>query len=76
MDYLEALRGNGWIPDPGDRVEVVAEHQRHCAAFGAAGSGCSCAPILVLRPARIWGGTFGRGIGDVAGFWIDAACAS
>ena len=52
MDYFEALRGDGWVPDPGDRVEVVAEHQLHCTAFLANGGRCCCSPTLIMRPSR------------------------
>jgi hypothetical protein len=48
MDYLEALRRNGWLPDPSDQVRVVAEHATGCS--GRAGHRCDCVPRLVLQP--------------------------
>lgn len=50
MDYLDALRRNGWLPDPTDRVAVVAAHTWHCPAALDARHPCRCVPRLELRP--------------------------
>lgn len=76
MDYFEALRGDGWVPDPGDRVEVVAEHQRHCTAFLGSGGRCSCAPTLVLRPSRSSDAARERRMFPAAAPTVEAARAS
>jgi hypothetical protein len=46
MDYLETLRSNGWLADPGERVRVVAIHATSCRANW--GRACSCEPRLML----------------------------
>jgi len=46
MDYLDTLRENGWLADPGERVRVVAIHARGCPANW--GRSCSCDARLVL----------------------------
>lgn len=47
MDYLDALRSNGWLADPGDRVRVEAAHESGCP--GDSRGPCDCVPRLVLR---------------------------
>lgn len=56
MDYLDALRDNGWLPDPADRVAVVAAHERSCPAALDDHRPCRCVPRLELHPAlrRDW----------------------
>ena len=46
MDYFDTLRRNGWLADPGERVQVVAIHATGCLANW--GRACSCDPRLVL----------------------------
>lgn len=46
MDYLETLRRNGWLCDPGERLRVVAVHAKGCLANW--GRPCSCDPRLRL----------------------------
>jgi hypothetical protein len=46
MGYFETLRRNGWLADPGERVRVVAVHEKGCLADW--GRPCSCEPQLVL----------------------------
>ncbi len=46
MGYFDTLRRNGWLPDPGERVQVVAIHVAGCLANW--GRTCSCDPRLVL----------------------------
>jgi hypothetical protein len=46
MDYLDTLREDGWLADPGERVRVVSVHARGCPANW--GRPCSCDPRLVL----------------------------
>jgi hypothetical protein len=46
MDYFDTLRRNGWLADPGERVRVVAIHERGCLANW--GRSCSCDPRLRL----------------------------
>jgi hypothetical protein len=46
MEYLEALRRNGWLADPGDRVRVVAIHASGCLTNWH--RPCSCDPKLRL----------------------------
>jgi hypothetical protein len=46
MKYLETLRRNGWLADPGERVRVVAIHERGCLANWE--RPCSCDPQLRL----------------------------
>ena len=46
MDYLETLRRNGWLTDPGERVRVVAIHAAGCPA--RLGQRCACEPRLTL----------------------------
>jgi hypothetical protein len=46
MDYLDTLRCNGWLVDPGDRVRVVAIHAARCPA--RLGQRCRCEPRLAL----------------------------
>jgi hypothetical protein len=48
MDYFDALRENGWLADPTDRVRVGAVHQRGCG--GPFGGRCVCSPQLVMGP--------------------------
>jgi len=48
MNYFDALRGNGWVADPADRVHVSATHVRGCR--GVFGGPCNCVPRLVLEP--------------------------
>ena len=48
MEYLESLRCNGWLTDPGDRVRVVAIHAALCPA--RLGYRCVCEPQLALAP--------------------------
>ena len=46
MDYLDTLRRNGWLADPGERVRVVAIHGKGCLADWS--RPCSCEPRLML----------------------------
>ena len=46
MDYLETLRRNGWLADPGERVRVVSVHADRCPVVE--GKPCACEPRLVL----------------------------
>jgi len=46
MDYLDTLRSNGWLADPGERVRVVAIHAESCLTDWD--RPCSCDPRLVL----------------------------
>jgi hypothetical protein len=46
MDYLDTLRRNGWLADPGERVRVVVIHADGCLTDW--GRSCSCDPRLVL----------------------------
>jgi hypothetical protein len=74
MDYLDALRENGWLPDPTDTVVVGVEHAGGCVAL--LGGDCCCAPRLVLREppgGELSGG--GRGL-DAAVAWLGAVQAS
>ena len=50
MDYFETLRNDGWLADPGDRVQVVAIHGEECPA--SRGRSCRCEPRLVLSSDR------------------------
>ena len=47
MDYLDTLRRNGWLADPGEQVRVVAVHAEGCPTHRRAGP-CWCEPRLVL----------------------------
>ena len=46
MDYLETLRRDGWLADPGERVRVVVIHAERCPANS--GRRCTCEPRLAL----------------------------
>ena len=47
MDYLETLRRNGWLADPGDQVRVVVIHADGCPIHRRGGP-CWCERRLVL----------------------------
>jgi hypothetical protein len=47
MDYYDALRDGGWLPDPSDRVKLDVQHDERC--LGRHGGACRCVPRLVLQ---------------------------
>lgn len=73
MDYVEALRENGWLPDPTDTVVVGVEHAGGCLA--RAGRECTCLPRLVLRASSVEASSDDGYRHDVVVAWVGAVQA-
>ena len=48
--YLRALAASGWLPSPGEMLEVVVMHADCCPH--QIGDPCACEPTLSLEPLQ------------------------